>query len=126
MIHESRKTSNPYESPIMASVVEPAPVAKASSFGANAGKLSWQLPFAGLVVSVVLGIFMPAQKAVFGAIVIALCLTGFVCGIVALASIVRFGWRRILIPACAGLLLSGGILALLIPVILAVRRAAGH
>ncbi|MGD0897715.1 MAG: hypothetical protein ABR915_07745 [Thermoguttaceae bacterium] len=125
MPDETQETDNPYESPITASVVEPAPVAQMSSFGTNAAKLSWQLPFAGIVVSIVLGILMPAQKAVFGAIVIILCLVGFVCGVVALVSVVRFGWRRILIPACIGLFLSGGVLAMLILAILAVRRASG-
>ena len=95
MPNGTQDTDNPFESPITVSVVEAPPVAQTPSFGTNAAKLSWQLPFAGIVVSVVLGIFMPAQKAVFGAIVIILCLAGFVCALVALVSIVRFGWRRV-------------------------------
>lgn len=117
------------ERPIVAEVVQPIrrPSDGGRLFGIAAAQLSWQLPVAGLLINIVLGALLREQKALFGGILGVLGGVGLMASLVALVSIVWCGWRRILIPACVGLLLNGGIIFLFICAFIFVRSiAAGH
>ena len=104
-----------------------APSDARQSFGAKAAQLSWQLPIAGIIVTSCLTNFLVSDRQVtlaIGLLFIVVTFIGLIAGLVAIASISRFGWRRILIPACVGIVLNAGSFYLLFQAIQTVRRAA--
>jgi hypothetical protein len=61
-----------------------------------------------------------------GAICAMLAVAGLILGIVALFGIAKHGWKQILIPSVAGILLSSGYIYLLVSTVLLVRRLAAQ
>lgn len=112
---------NPFESPT--TVGDPTVSNTVNrSFGATAAQLSWQLPLAAVIVSIVGRAVLRDQSAVFGGLLIVLSIVGLLAGITAWLSIVLFGWRRILVPATVGVLLNSGLLYLFINAMLALQK----
>jgi hypothetical protein len=106
---------NPYQ-PAMPSLAQPIAVLEPGKpcFGVKAASLSWRLPIAAFAVQFVFGILMHDNLAV-GAVLVFLFtmayLLGLILAVIALCNVPRHGWRRLLIPACVGLLLNGAVLS---------------
>jgi hypothetical protein len=112
---------NPYQAS-MPTAAEPITVLAPgrACFGVKAASLSWRLPIAAVVVQIFSGILRIAtgENLAVGAVLVCLFtmvyLLGLVMAVIALCSVPRHGWRRLLIPACAGLLLNGAVLSFLV------------
>lgn len=91
--------------------MNPTSTKPAQSFGEQAARFSLYAPFMVIIIGVVANSsHLPSAGLVLGGINVLLVVAGFVSGVVALVSIRRFGRRRILGRAVAGLLLLNGVL----------------
>lgn len=92
------------------------------SLGGTAAQLSWQLPIGSVVVNVIASL-SEDQSQLFGWICSGLILLGFIAGILALFSVVRYGWRHILIPAVFGISINGFLIWMTVMAILQIRAS---
>ena len=110
------------------SVAPPSPQTPVSnvggkkSLGARAARLSWQLPIGAVVVNIVANAF-ENQSRLFGWICGGLIVLGFIAGVVALTSVVRYGWRHILIPSILGIAINGFLIWMTVMAVLRIRGA---
>jgi hypothetical protein len=82
------------------------------SFGTNAAQISWQLPIVMVVVNIVISGTIQESNWLWSIFIAVLIAIGFSAGVIALVSIAKYGWRRILIPAIFGILFNGALIYL--------------
>ena len=104
------------------------PLKSKSTFSHQAARLSWICPLIAFLV-VIVGKQIASQVAM-DLIVLCFTLTGLIFGLIALLGIPRHGWKGIIGPAMAGLVINGLLLFIFVTNFLAARaklqRRADH
>ena len=118
MVDKAGETSSPYTPPT--GDPTPSQYKNSPSFGTKSARLSWQLPIVGVILNQFLRFTLtsPEQQALPALLLLILSVIGFLAATVAMFSIIRCGWRNILMPASIGLILNGALLILIVSSIL--------
>ena len=98
-----------------------AVVAPKPTFIHKAARASWMLPIVAAIAS---NLVRPRSALFADLIMLALIVTGFVLGLMALFGVSRVGRKGVLVPAIIGVILNFGLISLFVKNFMATYRAS--
>lgn len=104
----------------------PPPAPAQGNFGMQAAKASWIAPIVGVALNVLTNsqTHTRAERGVIGFASFAIYILGLVFGIVALATIRKYGRKSILVPALVGVAINGFLVLIFTLVLILASRDA--